>query len=113
MKTEFTPDAYGFAPTLAPLTFAMGAIEDGGLLVRSMHGGRLGLSHIDLLRAAPDLLAALQLDMLFHSRPFTRNSLADFKAAGYTGTDDGKEMRAWLESVKNAAIAKATGKASL
>jgi hypothetical protein len=59
MSKNYTPDAYGFAPKLAPLTFTMGAVEGGGLLVRAMHGGKLGLSHMNLLGAAPDLLAAL------------------------------------------------------
>lgn len=60
-----------------------------------------------LFSAAPDLLSTLKLDLLFHSRPFARQSLADFVVAGYTGTEDVAEMRAWLEERKVRAVAKA------
>lgn len=50
---------------------------------------------------------ALELDLLFHSRAFTHHSLPDFQAKGYTGTGDGNEMRAWLNKLKDDALAAA------
>lgn len=113
MKTTHTPGPWIARPTasLGP-QFQVYPENDGhDIAIIYDHGN--AEANARLIAAAPDLLATLQLDVIFHSRPFTKNSLADFKAAGYTGTEDGKEMRAWLESVKLAAIAKATGKASL
>lgn len=74
--------------------------------------GCFGTVHRDsaqLVSASPDLLTALELDAVFHSRPFCRQSMPEFVAAGYTGSDDGGEMKRWLWDVKQAAIAKATG----
>lgn len=39
----------------------MGADPEGGLIVRAVHGGKLGLTHIRRLASAPELLAALEL----------------------------------------------------
>lgn len=63
-KPEYTPDAWGFAPADCPLTFNMGDNgTGGGLIVTAIHGGKLGLTHIDRLQKAdlvPELVAALE-----------------------------------------------------
>lgn len=53
------------------------------------------------------LMRAIELNHLFHSRPFTRQSLEDFRSSGYLGTDDGREMREWLTLYEKTALAKA------
>lgn len=80
---------------------------ESGSLICEMRDGLLG--NAPLIAAAPDLLAALELDAVFHSRPFCRQSMPEFLAAGYKGSDDGGEMKSWLWNVKQSAIAKAKG----
>ena len=53
---SYAPDAFGFAPQYCPMTFHMGLDEGGGLVLRARHGGRLGLTHGELLLSAPDML---------------------------------------------------------
>lgn len=74
----------------------MGADEKGGLVIRALHGGKLSLQHGDLLRAAPDLLAALQL-ALSH---VPKNTMV------YSEGNHGD--RVYVLDVIRAAIAKAT-----
>ena len=57
-----------------------------------------------------NLISALQLDLAFHGSYFATQSLPDFAAAGYTGTDDVNEMRSWLNELKRAALAAAKQK---
>jgi hypothetical protein len=68
-----------------------------------------GKAYGKLFEASPDLLAALELDLTFHSRFLCESSLPEFRQAGYTGTSDGKSMKRWLGELKDAAIAKAKG----
>lgn len=60
-----------------------------------------------LIVAAPDMLEALELDVVFHSRPFVRDSAIEFRAAGYTGPCDSAAMRTFLHDKKLAALRKA------
>lgn len=61
-----------------------------------------------IIASAPELLEALQLDVVFHSRQFVRDSIEEFRAVGYRGPCVSDEMKAFLLSKKQAAIAKAT-----
>jgi hypothetical protein len=63
---------------------------------------------IDQNTAAPELLEALQLDMTFHSRPFVRDSIEEFRAMGYHGPAASSEMNDFLEGLKQNALAKVT-----
>lgn len=68
---------------------------------------RIKYEALNLTHAA--LLEALRLDILYHSRPFAGNSLADFEDAGYRGTANKSDMEEWLEERKRAALSQAEG----
>lgn len=80
--------------------------EDGPLLCRLVLNEP---ENARLMAASPDLLAALQLDLAFHSRPFARDSIDEFIAIGYSGPAKAPEMQHFLHELKLAAIEKATG----
>lgn len=56
----------------------------------------------------PDLVAAIRLDLAFHSRFFATTSLEDFRAMGYMGSDDANQMRDFLHKLKVDAMTKAS-----
>jgi hypothetical protein len=57
--------------------------------------------------ALEKLVAIVELERLFHSRPFSTQSLKDFEAAGYAGSDHADNMRNFLRCRINDALKEA------
>lgn len=84
-------------------------------LVIVVHGTEVATCHhkptaaylVHCANVLPDLVKALELTHNFHNRYFTTQSMDEFRAAGYTGTDGAEEMKQWLFDLRKNALTRA------
>lgn len=98
------------ASNLPALRVTMGYLTAGASIHAALALDGLVIPHVVRACNSHDaLLTALKLDIAYHSRPFSRQSLPEFREAGYTGSEEAPEMSGWLEALKRSALKQATG----